>query len=1123
LNRSRLTLAGLLVPAFFCLIPLHADDTAPQPQAKPRKPVEITSATFSGLRFRSIGPAVSSGRVSCIAIHPSDKSTWYVAAASGGVWKTTNAGTTWTPIFDGESSYSIGWIAIDPKRPSVVWVGTGENNSQRSVGWGDGVYRSEDGGKSWKNVGLKKSEHIGRILIDPRNTDTVYVAAQGPLWGPGGDRGLYKTTDAGKNWSKVLNISENTGITDIVMDPRNPDILLAAAYQRRRHVWTLINGGPESALYKSVDGGKNWKKLTSGLPTVDMGRIGLAITPKEPHYVYAIVEATDKKGGIFRSSDLGETWEKRNDFDEQAQYYAHIVADPFDPERIYVMSVFLKVSDDGGKTLRNLGEKHKHVDNHAIWIDPDDARHYLVGCDGGIYESHDRGANWKFYGNLPITQFYDVTCDNNAPFYYVYGGTQDNCTLGGPSRSRSTHGIMNQDWFVVLGGDGFQCRVDPTDHNTVYGELQYGVLVRYDRRTGEAVGITPQEGKGQPPLRWNWDSALIISPHNPKRLYFAANILFRSDDRGDSWKAVSGDLTRQLDRDQLPVFGKIQGPDAVAKHLSTSFYGNIVALTESPKKEGLLYVGTDDGLINITEDGGENWRKVDKFPGVPHLTYVARVLASQHEANTVYAAFDNHKNADFTPYLLKSTDAGKNWTSIVGDLPTTEPVLAIAEDHKDPNLLFIGTEFGLYVTLDGGKKWVKLKAGLPTIPVRDLAIQKQMDDLVVGTFGRGIYILDDYSPLRNLKPDTLQKDATLFAVKEAYQYIPTRQYGGRNKAFLGEAFYTAANPAFGATFTYHLKDAIKTKKQKRQEAEKAARTVGPKKEEKESKPATEKKEGDKPKYPTPEELRAEAEEEPPTMLLLVKDAKGHIVRTLTGPVTAGFHRVTWDLRHPAVSLPAPVQPQDADEDIFRPTPGGPYVEPGEYSVQLAKRIEGKDTLLGSPQRFHVVAHGTINDEQPAALTELSNFQLDLLKLQRRVNATLSTANELTTRLGQIKRALDHTPGATKEYQELVRTLEARNREILRKLRGDVVLRARNENTPTSISERLNYIVSNSRTSFAKPTATMRENFRVAEEELKEELTKLKQLVMVDLKRLERHLDAIGAPWTPGRLPVWEEK
>jgi photosystem II stability/assembly factor-like uncharacterized protein len=528
-----------------------------------------TSATFNGLALRSLGPAINSGRVVAFAVHPQNRSRFYAAAASGGVWKTDNSGTTWTPIFDNEGSYSIGALVLDPKNPNVLWVGTGENNSQRSVGYGDGVYRSDDGGKSWKNMGLKTSEHIGRIVIDPRNSNVVYVAAEGPLWGPGGDRGLYKTTDNGSTWKKVLSISENTGVYDVVIDPRNPDHLLASAYQRRRHVWTLINGGPESAIYRSTDAGATWSKVTSGLPKEEMGRIGLAMALTNPDIIYASIESTDKKGGIFRSTDGGATWEKRNDFDAQAQYYAHPVVDPKNPDRVYVMSVYLQVSDDGCKTLHNLGEKWKHVDNHEIWIDPKSPDFCRVGCDGGIYESHDRGANWRFLANLPITQFYDVTADEDAPFYHVYGGTQDNNTLGGPARTRSGHGITNADWFVTQEGDGFQSRVDPKDPSTVYSESQYGVLVRYDRKNGQITGIQPQPGKGEPPLRWNWDSALVLSPHLHTRLYFAAQKVFRSDDRGDSWKAISPDLTRQIDRNQLPVMGKIWNADAVAKNLST--------------------------------------------------------------------------------------------------------------------------------------------------------------------------------------------------------------------------------------------------------------------------------------------------------------------------------------------------------------------------------------------------------------------------------------------------------------------------------------------------------------------------------------------------------------------------
>jgi photosystem II stability/assembly factor-like uncharacterized protein len=1089
---------ALIVPSLLLFLSVGSSQESDKP------PEPLSSATLSGLKLRSLGPAVTSGRVVGFAVHPHDRSTYYVAAASGGVWKTTNAGTTWTPIFDNEGSYSIGVVVLDQKNPNVVWVGTGENNSQRSVGYGDGVYRSDDGGKSWKKMGLDKSEHIGKILIDPRNSDVVYVAAQGPLWGPGGDRGLYKTTDGGKNWKKVLAISDNTGVTDVVLDPRNPDVLVASAYQRRRHVWTLINGGPESALYKSTDGGASWNKLKTGLPTVEMGRIGLAAAPTNPDLLYAIIEAADKKGGIFRSQDFGATWEKRNDFDSQAQYYAHIVVDPKNADRLYIMNVYLQVSDDGGKTLHPLGEKWKHVDNHEIWIDPGDNNRYLVGCDGGVYESFDRGGNWKFMANLPVTQFYDVAVDDAGPFYHVYGGTQDNFTLGGPARTRSIHGIMNSHWFVTQGGDGFQSRVDPKDPNTVYSESQYAGLIRFDRKSGEATGIQPQPGKGEPPLRWNWDSPLLISPHAHTRLYFAANKLFRSDDRGDTWKAVSGDLTRQLDRNQLPVMGKIWSADAVAKNVSTSFYGNCVALTESPRQEGLIYVGTDDGLIQVTEDGGGTWRKLDKFPGVPDRTYVSRLLASLHQTSTVYASFDNHKNADFAPYLLKSTDAGRTWLSIKGDLPANGPVLAIAEDHVDPHLLFAGTEFGLYCTLNGGDKWFRLKGGLPTIAVRDLAIQRQMNDLVAGTFGRGFYVLDDYTPLRGLKADTLGQPQVLFPVRDAQLYIPTRQYGLRGKGFQGSAFYTADNPPFGATFTYYLKEAIKTRKEKRQDAEKAAA-----------------KKGAAPSYPTAEQLRAEAEEEPPTILLTISDSSGTPLRTITGPVAQGFHRVSWDLREPAATLPRP-RPVESDDDLFFDPPAGPLVMPGTYRVTWAKRVQGVTTPLPGAHEFTVAVQGAagMNASDRKVLFE---FQQKVIRLERAVAGALEAAGNVTTRLEQIKRAIDYTPSVDPKLKDTVRALEKRNHEILRVLRGDTALRARNENTPLSIAERVESIVDAQRLSLARPTTTSQQAYAIAGEEFGHELTKLRKLIDVDLKELEKSLDLVGAPWTPGRLPEWKDR
>lgn len=1094
------SLSWIILLSFCTTVLLAQEPLNKTGQAKdakdPKAEAEKKANPLTSLKLRSIGPALMSGRVVGLAVHPDNRSKYYVAVACGGVWKTENAGISWKPIFDGEGSYSIGCITMDPKNPNTLWVGSGENNSQRSVGYGDGVYKSIDGGRSWVNVGLKTSEHIAKIVIDPRDSNIVYVAAQGPLWNSGGDRGLYKTTDGGKSWENILRISENTGVTDFVQDPLHPDVMIAASYQRRRHVWTLVNGGPESALHRTTDGGKSWTKIKGGLPTAEMGRIGLAMAPGDSSVIYTIIEAADKQGGIFRSSDRGITWEKRNPFDQQAQYYSHLVVDPVNKDRIYVMSVLIQLSDDGGKTLKPLGGRFAHVDNHTIWIDPRQPDYYLVGCDGGLYESFDRAANWRFISNLPVTQFYDIACEQiDSPFYRVYGGTQDNNTQGGPAHTMSGHGITNADWHSIVGGDGFHCRVDPKDRNIVYAESQYGGLVRFDWRTSQRVGIQPQAGPGEMGLRWNWDSPLLISPHSNTRIYFAANKLFRSDDRGDSWKAVSGDLTRQIDRDRLKVFGKIQAPEAVAKNVSTSLYGNITALTESPKKEGLLYVGTDDGLVQVTEDGGTNWSKIDTFPGVPAMTYVARLFASQHDVGTVYAAFDNHKNGDFAPYLHKSTDMGKTWTSITGDLPARGGVLAFVEDHVDPKLLFAGTEFGLYYSQNGGMNWLRLKSGLPTIAVRDLCIQQPMNDLIVGTFGRGFYVLDDYSPLR-CGASEFTKPATLFPVRDGHLYMQTFQYGGRGKAFLGEEFYTAENPPFGVTITYHLKDAPKTLKQARKDQTKKDETF----------------------YPKLDDLRAEEEEEAPSLLLTIADAQGKPIRRLNAPATAGLHRVTWDLRQPAVNLVrgGPPGGGEGDEDIFGPPPGGPLVLPGKYQATLSVRTQGTVKPLTGPVEFavkYVGAEGLPDEGQK----QLVDFQQQVIVLQRELTAVQGLATEATTKLDAIKAALDQTPAASAESRETVRKLIAEQRKTVRLLNGDSILRGRNENTPVSISERVGYAAGATRTIINKPTATEREQYAIAKKELEPVGVEIRNRLLKDIKALEGYLDQIGAPWTPGRV------
>lgn len=1076
--------------------PAHTED-----EKKPG----MNADTFSGLKWRSVGPAVASGRVMSIAVNPRDKFEYYVGVASGGVWKTVNDGTTWTPVFDGEGSYSIGSVALDPNDSSVVWVGTGESNSQRSVSYGDGIYRSDDGGKNWQNLGLKKSEHIGRVVIDPRDSKVVYVAAEGPLWGAGGDRGLYKTTDAGKTWKPVLTISENTGVVDVRLDPSNPDIVYAAAYQRRRHVFTQIDGGPESAIYKSTDAGATWSKLKEGLPKVDLGRIGLAVSPADPDVVYATIEAADGKGGIFRSSDKGATWERRNEFDEGAMYYAHLVPDPKNPDRIFVMNVSLRESLDGGKTLHQVNEVNHHGDNHEVWIDPADTNHWLLGSDGGLAETWDNAKRWQFKANLPTVQFYDVAVDYAVPFYHVCGGTQDNFSWCGPTRSRNINGILNSDWYVTTGGDGFRAQVDPVDSNTVYAESQYGVLVRYDVPTGQELLLQPQEGKGEPPLRWNWDSPVIISPHSHTRLYFAANKLFRSDDRGDSWKAISSDLTRQIDRNKLPVMGKVWGADAVAKNASTSFYGNIVALAESPKKEGLIYVGTDDGLIQVTSDGGQSWTKYEKFPGVPDMTYVSRLAASSHDESTVYAGFENHKNEDFKPYLLKSTDAGKTWTSIAGDLPENGPVLAFAEDPVNASLLFAGTEFGAYFTIDGGQHWVKLKGGLPTIAVRDMVIQTRENDLVIATFGRGFYVLDDISPLRQIKPESTQQAAALYPVKDALMYIERHPLGGRMKGMQGDAFYAANNPPYGAVFTAYLKEKIKTKKEKRQEAEKDAA-----------------KKSQTLPYPSSDELRAEAQEAKPEVYFMVYDEGGTPIRRVDAAVDAGFQRVAWDLRYPAMRVKEHGEGAEEDEDFPSIVDYGPLVLSGSYSVRMFEKVDGVVSEVAGPQSFKVVTEGAASMNAADRATQ-EEFLRKVTRLYRAVYGATKTAEDVQSRLKPIREALEETPAVEKQLGAEADQIEQRDREILRALRGDRELARRNYNVPTSISDRVDGIMEGERFSLQKPTQTHLDGYNIAAAEFAEQLTNLHTLIEVDLTKLEKEMQAAGAPWTPGQVPEWSEK
>ena len=888
---------------------------------------------YASLKLRLIGPSYPSGRISDFAVDPERPHRYFIATASGGLWQTTNDGITYKPVFDREASYAIGVVRLDPQDSQTVWVGTGENNNQRSVAWGDGVYKSTDGGKSWKNVGLKTSGHISDIDFHPKDRDTVFVASPGPLWNSGGERGLYKTTDGGKTWRRILNVDEHTGVNEVLIHPTRPEHILASSYQRRRHVWTLINGGPGSGLHKSTDGGKTWTRLKKGLPSVQMGRIGLAYAPSRPNRVYAIVEAvtpaSDKAKktdgpGIYRSDDFGQTWKKVSSHKtSSAQYYNELFVDPHDADRVYAVDTFLSVSEDGGVSWKKLGLKHRHVDDHAVWIDPSNTEHLMVGGDGGIYETYDRGKTWSHADNLPIVQFYRIAADNDLPFYNVCGGTQDNNSLCGPSRTTDKAGITNADWDIILGGDGYEPQIDPTNPDIIYTQYQYGGLARYDRTTGERVYIAPQAGPGEKQYRFNWNAPLIISPHNPKRLYFGAERVFRSDDQGSSWTAVSPDLSRGIDRNKLKVMDRIWGVDTVAKNKSTSFYGSLIIINESAKQEGLIYAGTDDGLVHVTEDGGKSWRKIATLPGVPDMSYISDIESSGHDANTVFVTVDNHKRGDFKPYVLKSTDRGNRWTSIAGDLPARGPAHTIVQDHVDPKLLFVGTEFGVFFTQDGGSRWTRLKGGLPTISVRDLEIQRRESDLIVGTFGRSIYVLDDYSPLRVSAASVKSQPATLFDVKDPWLYVERSRYGGDGqKGNRGADFWQTANPPFGATFTYYLKDGLTTRKARRRKAE-----------------AQRRKANKDNFYPSWETLKAEDREEAPAVMLTVRDAKGNVVRRLSGPANKGLHRIAWNLRYPSST------PINLNQGGFRP----PWFQPPQGAAGRSGPIHGNAEPTG---RWH---------------------------------------------------------------------------------------------------------------------------------------------------------------------------
>jgi photosystem II stability/assembly factor-like uncharacterized protein len=1051
------------------------------------------ASAVSSLKWRSIGPAFTSGRISDFAVNPKNPRHYFVAVASGNIWLTTNAGTTFEPVFDNYGAYSIGALAMDPNNPFVIWAGTGEHNHQRALGYGDGVYKSIDGGKSWKNMGLKDSRQIGEIAIDPRNSDIVFVAAEGSVWGPGGERGLYKTIDGGKSWKKVLDISENTGVNNIIYDPRNPDVMYATSEQRRRHVYTKIGGGPESAVYKSLNGGESWDKIMTGLPSVHLGGMDIAYSPANPDVLYLILEAAENEGGFYRSTNRGSSWEKMSSYTSSGQYFNEIWCDPQNVHKVYSVDVVSKVTLDGGRTWQAIGLNNRHVDDHAMWINPDYTDHFLIGGDGGIYETFDGGNTYDFKENLPVTQFYRVNVDNSYPFYYVYGGTQDNNSMGGPSGTISADGIVNNDWFITNGGDGFWTAVDPEDPNIVYAEAQYGNMVRYDRRTGEAIDIRPEPGKDEPTYKWNWNTPLIISPHKNTRLYCASEFIFKSDDRGNSWQKISDDLTSGIDRNEFPVMDKYWGADAVSKDKSTSLFGTVVSFAESPLKENLLFAGSDDGVISISEDA-KTWKKFNSFPGVPSYTYVSDICASIFDENIVFASFDNILRDDFKPYIYKSTDKGKSWKSIAGNLPLNGTVHTIEQDFINPDLLFVGTEFGVFFTTDGGVLWSQLKNGLPTISVKDIVIQKREHDLVIATFGRGFYILDNYAPIREMNKEIYAQNAHIFQVKDALSYVQSYSRYGQ-----GSTYFKAPNPEFGAVFTYYLKDAPKTLAEERKEKEKELF-----------------KEGKKITEISHEEQRAEKEEIAPYLVFTVRDKTGRIIRKLTKGASKGINRIVWDLRNYSTA-PA------INRDKFNPlnlSDGSYLVAPGSYTVEMEMICRKGVTPLAGPVEFKVLPLSTspvsINSRE-----EIAEFQRKANELSGSIRGANGFLNEMSSRVQNIKNAILSAPASPRFLLIKADSIALRLRELSLRFSNEWDHPSVEENPPSPVSfnSRLNILLYTHYRSTSEITQNELNAYSILAEEFPPVLNELKKIYETDLKNLESELETSNVPWTPGRIPL----
>jgi photosystem II stability/assembly factor-like uncharacterized protein len=1063
----------------------------------------------NGLALRAIGPAVTGGRIADVAVHPHRRSTWYVGAGSGGVWKTTNAGITWTPVFDQQTSFSIGEITLDPINPEVVWVGTGENVSGRHVAWGDGVYRSRDGGRSWERMGLERSEHIGRILVHPTDSEVILVAAEGPLWSSGGDRGVYRSSNGGESWTRVLFVDDDTGATDLEFHPDDPNIVYAATYQRRRTVWSLLAGGPGSGIWKSEDAGETWRELSTGLPTtgenVEVGKIGLAVTPADPDRIYATIEADQEHRGFYASLDRGESWQRRNSYISGGtgpHYYQEIEVSPVDADHVYQMDVFLHVSRDGGHHFTEHGTgREKHSDNHAMWIDPDDARHLLVGTDAGLYETFDDGVSWRHFPNLPISQFYKVALNNRVPYYDVLAGAQDLGTLHGPARTLNIEGVRNQDWYVPYGADGYGVAFDPEDPDVFYQMSQNGNLVRHHRPSEEDVYIRPRPAPGDVPERWNWDSPLEVSSHAPGRIYFGSQRVWRSDDRGDSWTAISTDLTTGTNRFELPVAGRIHSTDSLWDLRAMSRYATLSAIAESPLPGARLWTGSDDGLVHTSADGGDHWRQVTP-PGLPERAFVNDVEVSRHDADGAFVAADNHKTGDFGTYLFATRDGGRTWSDISGDLPDKVIAWAIQQDHEEPGLLFLGAENGLYVTLDGGIHWHRMGGGVPTISFRDVKLQRRDDDVVGATFGRGIYVLDDYGPLRDMAADLRgggdgipgDQDAVLFPTRNAWWYLPSSPGQAVGLPTQGSSAWRAPNPPHGPVFTVWLADVPQTPAERRRErerevAERDGNIV----------------------FPGWDTLFEETLAGGARHVLEIRDADGRSVRRLPVPNRKGLHRIAWDMRSPAPDR------IDLSEPGFTPpwvsAPQGALLAPGGYQARLLRIGPDEMTPLGTAQAFELEAV----DDLPAGTDPAvaAAFRLDVNELLRRFQGVDGALAEVDEQLRYLRAALAQTPAASPSLHLRIDAAAALAGRLRADLYGNPARRRLSEFDVPGVANHLN-TAAGALSTRMPPTATQRRAFELGREALGEAERQITALRRGEIADLEAALSAAGAPWIPGQ-------